>query len=51
MKQMLALLRLLRFRVGCLVTTLKDRLLPDQEQDLSPAEIDERFRISLGCGF
>jgi hypothetical protein len=51
MKQMLALLRSLMFRIACLVTTLEDRLLPNQEQELSPAEIDERFKISLGCGF
>jgi hypothetical protein len=51
MKRTLTLLRLLRISMGYLVATFKNRLLLDQEQDLSPEEIDERFRISLRCGF
>jgi len=51
MKRTLALLRSLRICIGCLIATFKTRLLSGQEHDLSPAELDQRFRILLRCGF
>jgi hypothetical protein len=51
MKRTLVALRSLRIRIRYLIVTINNRLLSAQERDLSPAEIDERFRILLQCGF
>jgi hypothetical protein len=52
MKRTLVALRSLRrIRIRNLIVTINNRLLSAQERDLSPAEIDERFRILLQCGF
>jgi len=51
MKRTLALLRSVRICIGCLIATFKNRLLSGQEHDLTPTEVDQRFRIMLRCGF
>ena len=51
MKGVIALLKSLGTRIGCLVATFDGRRLSAQNHDLTPTEITERFGILLRCGF
>ena len=51
MKWAVVLLKSLGVRLGCVFATSNSWLLSAQEQDLTPAEIDERFRMLIQCGF
>jgi hypothetical protein len=51
MKQALGLLKSLWMRMSHTIAAFSRGLLSAQKQDLTPAEIDERFRLLIKCGF
>jgi hypothetical protein len=51
MKWAVVLLKSPGVRLGHVIAAFNSWLLSAQEQDLTPAEIDERFRTLIQCGF